>query len=204
MINNTLGTALKIFRYASPGCIELWAFGNAANHNSFAHDTLNTNKMNLEPGGDRQPKMRRDLMVYLIPNNHPDPILRGQARCLEIVLRERGLWPAKGRRADGFRFLHQCPINCNRCNQDDPEIQGQRCARTLMAAQRDFQAQKGRLQQEHEATGQEVILYPKFHCELDFIENRARLIHGSPHFYNARTTKNPPRSHQISMSAEMA
>jgi hypothetical protein len=40
-----------------------------------------------------------------------------------------------------------------------------------MAAQRDLQAQNGRLQQEHEATGQEVIFYPKFHCELNFIEH---------------------------------
>jgi hypothetical protein len=84
MINNTLGTALKIFRYASPGCIERWAFGNATNHNSFAHDTLNANKMNLGPGGDRQPKMREGFdhehglphsMVF--QSNHPDPILRG-------------------------------------------------------------------------------------------------------------------------------
>jgi hypothetical protein len=32
-----------------------------------------------------------------------------------------------------------------------------------MAAQRDFQEQKGRLQEELEAAGQEVIFYPKFH-----------------------------------------
>jgi hypothetical protein len=40
---------------------------------------------------------------------------------------------------------------------------------TLMAA-RDFQEQKGRLQQELEPPGQEVIFYPKFHCKLNFIE----------------------------------
>jgi hypothetical protein len=32
-----------------------------------------------------------------------------------------------------------------------------------MAAQRDFQEQKGRLQEELEAADQEVIFYPKFH-----------------------------------------
>jgi hypothetical protein len=40
-----------------------------------------------------------------------------------------------------------------------------------MAAQRDFQEQKGRLQEELEAAGREVIFYPKFHYELNFIEN---------------------------------
>jgi hypothetical protein len=40
----------------------------------------------------------------------------------------------------------------------------------LMAAQRDFQEQKDCLQ-ELEAAGQEGIFYPKFHCELNFIEH---------------------------------
>jgi hypothetical protein len=42
---------------------------------------------------------------------------------------------------------------------------------TLMAAQRDFQEQKGRLQEELEAPGQEVIFYPNVHCELKFIDS---------------------------------
>jgi hypothetical protein len=39
------------------------------------------------------------------PNNHPNPTLRGQAKGLEIVLKEGGLWLGNGRRTDGFRFL---------------------------------------------------------------------------------------------------
>jgi hypothetical protein len=42
-------------------------------------------------------------------------------------------------------------------------------AKTLIAAQRDFQEQKGRLQ-EIEAAGQDVIFYPKFHYELNLIK----------------------------------
>ena len=37
-------------------------------------------------------------------------------------------------------------------------------------SQRDFAEQKGRLQEEVEAAGHSVIFYPKFHCELNFIE----------------------------------
>jgi hypothetical protein len=50
-----------------------------------------------------------------------------------------------------------------------------------MAAQRDFQKQKGRLQAELEAAGQEVIFYPKFHCGLalsSIFGVCVRLIHG--------------------------
>jgi hypothetical protein len=77
---------------------------------------------------------------------------------------------ANGRHENGFRFLLRRPTNRGRYNQDDPEIQVQCFARTLMATQRDFQGQKGRLQEEHEAAGQEVIFYPKFHCKLNFIK----------------------------------
>jgi hypothetical protein len=39
-----------------------------------------------------------------------------------------------------------------------------------MAAQRDFQEQKGKLEEEIMKFNHEVIFYPKFHCELNFIE----------------------------------
>ena len=39
-----------------------------------------------------------------------------------------------------------------------------------MASQRDFQEQKGRLEEELQAAGQLVIFYSKFHRELNFIE----------------------------------
>ena len=48
--------------------------------------------------------------------------------------------------------------------------EGQCCARKILAAERDFREQKGRLQEEIEARGHKVIFYPKFHCELNPIE----------------------------------
>ena len=39
-----------------------------------------------------------------------------------------------------------------------------------MASQQDIRLQKGRLEEELQAAGQLVIFYPKFHCELNFIE----------------------------------
>jgi hypothetical protein len=76
-------------------------------------------------------------------------------------LKEQGLSPANGRRADGSAFVFSVLSLRFKVN----DVQG------LMAAQRDFQEQEGRLQQEHEAADQEVIFYPKFHCELNFIEH---------------------------------
>ena len=40
----------------------------------------------------------------------------------------------------------------------------------LCTAKQDFKEQKGRLQEELESHGQLIIFYPKFHCELNSIE----------------------------------
>ena len=48
--------------------------------------------------------------------------------------------------------------------------EGDCCAHRILGAERDFQDQKGRLQEEVEALGHRVLFYPKFHCELNFIE----------------------------------
>ena len=67
----------------------------------------------------------------------------------------------------GYFYYASCPTSHGRpgCR---PE--GQCCARKILAAERDFREQKGRLQEEIEARGHKVIFYPKFHCELNPIE----------------------------------
>lgn len=96
--------------------------------------------------------------------------LRGKPKALEAILQERRLWPVNGRRSDGIimEFLLQRPTSHGRpgCM---PDLEGSCCVRTLMA-KRDFREQKGQLEEELQATSQLVIFYPKFHCELNFIE----------------------------------
>lgn len=51
----------------------------------------------------------------------------------------------------------------------DPLLQ--RCPFSNSTFERDSQEQKERLQEELEAANQKFIFYPKFNCELIFIEN---------------------------------
>jgi hypothetical protein len=51
----------------------------------------------------------------------------------------------------------------------DPTIEGGCCGHSLLALQPDFLAQKGCLE-EVQARNHGLIFYPKFHCELNFIE----------------------------------
>jgi hypothetical protein len=99
----------------------------------------------------------------MFPNDHPELKLRGQAKGIEQVLRERGLW--RDLRSDGFAFLLQCPVG-NNCIGCDPTIEGGCCTRSLLAQQPDFTA---RLEEEVQARNHNVIFHLKFHCELNFI-----------------------------------
>lgn len=173
MVEHTTHVAIPIFNYAFPNCKGLFAFDNASNHSAFAADALVVAKMNLMPGG-KQPLLRdgwdhnRDLPQPMIfSQNHPDTTLRGKPKGIQQVLRERGLW--RDRRADGSKFLLICPNTHGRPGCD-PALNGECCATALLQSQRDFQEQKGWLQEKVEAAGHSVIFYPKFHCELNFIE----------------------------------
>jgi hypothetical protein len=89
--------------------------------------------------------------------------------CPSRFLIERGLWLE--RRADGFKFLLDCPTTGGRtgCDQDeDGNLLGGCCARTVLAMERDFRDRKGRLE-ELLAEGQELIFYPSFFASLIFL-----------------------------------
>ena len=45
--------------------------------------------------------------------------------------------------------------------------EGRFCARKILAVEREFREQNGRLQEEIEARGHKVVFFPKFHCELN-------------------------------------
>ena len=150
--------AIPIFEAIHPNCIAVFAFDNSQGHSMYASDALIAHKMNLNPGG-KQPLMRattfngtRQEMVY--PLNYHVESLRGKAKGLKVVLEERGLWP-------GGRLLAKCKEECRR---DDC------CAQRIMSLQEDFKAQKPLLQETIENLGHKCIFYPKFHCELNYIE----------------------------------
>ena len=129
--------------------------------------------MNLEPGG-KNAKHLRD--THVIDSNHPEGgfvqsmvLPDGRPKGLKIVLTERGLWPQ-----DGRKFLAQCSVMSSTGKSTKPNPRcldgGGCCARTVLAAQPDFQSQRSQIEQAILNTGYEVIFYAAFHCEINFIE----------------------------------
>ena len=150
MINQVVKYVIFLFKVYFLGCQALFTFNNASSHTAFSPDALIAKHMNLSPGG-KQPKMRSTnfgegvQQEMIFPLDYHISKLRGQPKGLKQVLTERGLWPNRGLKLEE--------------------------ARKIMSQQPDFLAQKGRLEEVIVAAGYQIIFYPKFHCELNYIEN---------------------------------
>jgi hypothetical protein len=78
---------------------------------------------------------------------------------MEQILRERGLFPTNR------KMKAQCGTSLSTCPP------GQTCCcRQILYNQDDFKLQKSLLQELYESAGHLCLFYPKFHCELNFIE----------------------------------
>ena len=92
---------------------------------------------------------------FYFPDSHPS--MPGWFKGMEQILRERGLWPEEGLPAQCPEF--KCPPNRVDC-----------CCRRALFTQPDFANQRSQLQELIERHGHLCNFYPKYHCELNFIE----------------------------------
>jgi hypothetical protein len=160
----------------------LFVFDNAPSHQKRADDALSARRMVkgvsptfysaakfslssaprkgwvLHPGGAC---MRNGMLPtgesqpLYFADDHPS--MPGWFKGMETIIRERGLWPERGLAAQCPAF--HCPPGLTDC-----------CCRRLLFTQPDFEAQKSQLQELIEGCGHTCDFYPKYHCELNFIE----------------------------------
>ncbi|KIO26701.1 hypothetical protein M407DRAFT_74171 [Tulasnella calospora MUT 4182] len=170
-ILTTTANAIDLFETHYPpdtGVKVLFLFDNAKTHCKRAANALSARKMPKRtqhwcpsPGvkmRNGQFKDGRPHPLYYSAN-HPEPNKAGCFKGMEVILRERNLWPSGGLLAEcrGFKCA-------------DPENKTDCCARRLLFSQPDFVNQKCLLQELIEGRGHHFLFYPKFHCELNFIE----------------------------------
>ena len=107
------------------------------------------------------PRMRNGKLLtgedqlFYFPDEHPT--MAGWFKGMEVIIRKHGLWPADGLLAQCVNF--HCPPGRTDC-----------CCRRLLFMQPDFLDQKPLLQEFIERRGHLCNFYPKYHCELNFIE----------------------------------
>jgi len=115
--------------------------------------------MNLRPGGEQvalrvgQDSLTNEIQEMVMADGTPKGV--------RMELEERGLWRARLQlqcRKENGNLKNQC-LSGGTC-----------CARTLMAKEPDFKAQRSKLEEEVELVGHQVQFFPKYHCKLNFIE----------------------------------
>ena len=157
--------AIKAFDALHPGQKAVFAFDNSSNHRAVRGDGLCANSLNLSDGGKNTPLMRdteytrngtvhkQKMQRRVRVDGTIVPLQKGVQRILE----ERGLWQEK--------MVLECSSKKGGCDQS-----GTCCGRAVLRNQPDFKAQKCWLEEIVASAGHESIFFPKFHCELNFIE----------------------------------
>ena len=177
--------AIDIFEGKTKGNSQgLFLFDNAPSHQKRAGDALSSRKMPKGIFGPNftsirlitchaapraswthskdAPRMRHGVNPLTGENqsfyfSEDHPTMPGWFKGMENIIQERGLWPETGLLADcpGSK----CPPGSNNC-----------CCHTLLFHKPDFVSQKSALQESVERRGHLCDFYPKYHCELNFIE----------------------------------
>jgi len=189
--------AIEVFNKAFPNDIAVFAFDNSSSHACKAPDALVASRMNLGSGG-KQPVMHPTLlpdgtiqsMVYQRSDrkwDHPHDFvgeeLVGKPKGMRRVLQERGLWRDDLRKQCGRqkkaklrpqsfsdRLFEETMEEHEARTVDRCEVGKGCCALRILEAQHDFRNEKSLLETVIVEAGHEAIFYPKFHCELNYIE----------------------------------
>lgn len=108
-------------------------------------------------------KMKIRMKDGQLPDGSPQPLYftsgenKGLFKGMAVILEECGLTDEAKLPRECPRF--KCPEGATRC-----------CSRRVLYNQPDFVAERSLLEVECEKRGFQVIFLPKFHCELNFIE----------------------------------
>jgi hypothetical protein len=159
--------AIEIFKCKWPEEQGLFLYDNVTIHKKRSPSALSATKipksaLRWEPSpgirmrNGKLPDGTPQTLYY--PDNHP--WFPGFFKGMEQILRERGLLPTD-------RILKaQCGTSLKKCKPGQTAC----CCRQILYNQEDFKQQKSLLQEVYEDAGHLCIYYPKFHCELNFIE----------------------------------
>ena len=158
--------AIELFEDNFQGtAIAAFGFDNATGHQKRADDALSARYMPKFPkhwhGKHGKCNMRQGILPngqsqdFYYPNDHPD--MPGWFKGMKTILEERGFLEEANLRAECVGF--KCKDQTAAC-----------CCRQVLFNQPDIVAQKPALFELVESHGHLAFFYPKFHCELNFIE----------------------------------
>jgi hypothetical protein len=157
---------IPLFEQVHPNCELLFCFDNSQNHHAKSQDALVSSRLNLSDGGANVPILRDT--TYTSPLDPNVQIVQkmqtedGIQKGIKTILTERGLFQ---------QLLGRKVLECSDCKVGNPPQSIFCCARRCLSEQPDFKSQDELLHEVVEVNnGHKIIFFPKFHCELNFIE----------------------------------
>jgi transposase len=159
-----------MFRALHPDCDILVCFDNSMTHKARPPNGLDVNLRNLSDGGKNSVLFRDGWMLCSDGSKVPHAMQRadGTVKGIKTILEERGLFKLPSEAKAPLLICDDCK---NKISRKDRKVNNSRCcARYVLSQQPDFLEQKSWLQETCEANDLLCIFYPKFHCELNFIE----------------------------------
>jgi len=171
MIQQTID-AIDAFESMAPKAVGIFCYDNSSGHRAFASDALNANSLLVGdiswakevPQPSRNSwylRVRDGKRIEQLMNSNTENGL--QRKGMETILKERGLWK-QGLVGDcklcseelKRGFVGVIDVSRNAC-----------CMRRIISLQPDFKEQ---LEELIVSRGHVCLFFPKFHCELNFIE----------------------------------
>ena len=166
-----------LFTEMHPGNQLLFIFDNSMSHHKRAPDGLEASLLTLKDGGKNVPEMRKTFFIkndirYEQSMQHESGVKKG----IKTILQERGRWrenmlleceACKAKIIHEHRVEHYAGVH----DASSPIYGSQCCARHCISVEPDFLAQKEWLREIIEDAGHKILFLPKYHCELNYIEN---------------------------------
>ena len=147
LVKQTKLKSIPIFKILHPHSDVFFMYDNSANHHAFAPDALMAHRLNLKDGGANMKVIMRDGWFMNVDGeriSHSFLTASGEQKGLRTILKERNLC------RDGMKRPDAC---------------------ALLKTQFDFIEQKEWLTETVMVEpGFDIGFFPKFHCELNFIE----------------------------------
>mmetsp|Transcript_10357 Transcript_10357/g.9985 ORF Transcript_10357/g.9985 Transcript_10357/m.9985 type:complete len:253 (+) Transcript_10357:318-1076(+) len=153
---------MPIFEQLHPNCELHYGFDHSQNHKARKPDALWAKNLNQSDGGKKVKNLRDTTWKGSDGEIHTQKMqgADGKQKGIKTILIERGA------RVPGM------VLDCTECQ--DPLFIGPRapncCSRSALASHEDFQQSEPWLQEIAEDRGHQIFFFPKFHCELNFIE----------------------------------
>jgi hypothetical protein len=160
MLLKQVDNAVTIFEARYPSAQAVFIFDHAPSHMKTPEDALNVDRMNVRDGG-KQPFMRDTVWDGQVQRMVTDD---GIQKGLRTVLEERGI-NTKGMNAEKLKeVLGEFEVKCSTI------VTHTHTETMMLTHMQDFKDKTTLLQQLIEGRGHICLYLPKFHCELNPIE----------------------------------